>query len=110
MQEPKESRIFATHGVRIHQECKVFWPFFGCADRAPGRRMLATLDTWKGALWHAYVPWNGKTCLPNIGISMMTLLAAAEGCSRISRPCSTTRWRLPGWQPWGDMSDLKCPC
>src|SRR5262245_23218706 len=34
----------------------------------------------KEPIWHAYVPWNGSTCLPNIGISMMTLLAAAAGC------------------------------
>ena len=85
-----------THGVRIHQECKAFWPFFGCAGRALSVGCWQHSTPGKEPLWHAYVPWNGKTCLPNIGISMMTLLAAAAGAAEFQSPAQ---------QPAGDCQD-----
>src|SRR5215216_1731409 len=49
MQAPKGSRNFATHGVRISQTWRSVLAFFQLRSWGAERRMLATLDTWKGA-------------------------------------------------------------
>src|SRR5690349_8143893 len=49
MQEPKGSRIFATRRISVHQEWRSVLAFFQLRSWGPERRMLTTLETWKGA-------------------------------------------------------------